>query len=98
VTRWRVSVPSSTHLAAGSENETGAAAESARTIETVETNPFFRDAFNRTRCLIPVSGYFEWQDTPDGKQPCYFTERDGSLPLLPPASGTSGKIDRPESG
>ena len=26
--------------------------------ETVETKPFFRDAFKRTRCLIPVSGYY----------------------------------------
>jgi putative SOS response-associated peptidase YedK len=24
--------------------------------ETVTTKPFFRDAFKRTRCLIPVSG------------------------------------------
>lgn len=29
--------------------------------ETVETKPFFRDAFKRTRCLIPASGYFEWK-------------------------------------
>jgi hypothetical protein len=49
--------------------------------ETVETNPFFRDAFKRTRCLIPVSGYCEWQDTPTGKQPWYFTARDGSPTL-----------------
>jgi putative SOS response-associated peptidase YedK len=27
--------------------------------------------------LIPVSGYYEWQDTPNGKQPWYFTARDG---------------------
>ena len=26
--------------------------------------------------LIPVSGYYEWQDTPGGKQPWYFTRRD----------------------
>ena len=49
--------------------------------ETVETKPFFRDAFKRTRCLIPMSGYYEWQDTPGGKQPWYFTAADGS-PLL----------------
>ena len=49
--------------------------------ESVETKPFFRDAFKRTRCLIPVSGYFEWQDTPSGKQPWYFTARDGSPAL-----------------
>jgi hypothetical protein len=44
-------------------------------VETVETKPFFRDAFKRTRCLIPASGYYEWQNTPDGKQPWYFTAR-----------------------
>ena len=49
--------------------------------ETVETKPFFRDAFKRTRCLIPMSGYYEWQDTPGGKQPWYFTAREGS-PIL----------------
>jgi len=49
--------------------------------ETGETKPFFRDAFKRTRCLIPVSGYYEWQATPAGKQPWYFTASDGS-PLL----------------
>ena len=31
--------------------------------ETIETKPFFRDAFKRTRCLIPMSGYYEWQNT-----------------------------------
>ena len=45
--------------------------------ETVTTKPMFRDAFKRNRCLIPASGYYEWQDTPDGKQPYYFTRRDG---------------------
>jgi hypothetical protein len=50
-------------------------------VETVETKPFFRDTFGRTRCLIPVSGYYEWQDTPGGKQPWYFTARDGSPAL-----------------
>jgi putative SOS response-associated peptidase YedK len=49
--------------------------------ETVETKPVFRDAFKRKRCVIPISGYYEWQDTPGGKQPWYFTARDGS-PLL----------------
>src|SRR5271156_6446517 len=49
--------------------------------ETVETKPFFRDAFKRTRCLIPASGYYEWQATPGGKQPWYFTARDGSPAL-----------------
>ena len=46
--------------------------------ETIETKPFFRDAFKRTRCLIPMSGYYEWQNKQDGKQPWYFTARDGT--------------------
>jgi putative SOS response-associated peptidase YedK len=45
--------------------------------ETVASKPVFRDAFSRTRCLIPASGYYEWQDTPGGEQPYYFTRRDG---------------------
>jgi putative SOS response-associated peptidase YedK len=49
--------------------------------ETVGTKPVFRDAFKRSRCLIPMSGYYEWQNTPGGKQPWYFTAADGS-PLL----------------
>ena len=48
--------------------------------ETVDTRPFFRDAFKRNRCLIPVSGYYEWHyDEPENKkkkpQPWYFTAR-----------------------
>jgi putative SOS response-associated peptidase YedK len=50
-------------------------------VETVVTKPFFRDAFKKRRCLMPVSGYYEWQATPEGKQPHYFTARDGS-PVL----------------
>jgi putative SOS response-associated peptidase YedK len=49
--------------------------------ETVETKPAFRDAFKRSRCLIPVSGYYEWQNTPSGKQPWYFTAAGGA-PVL----------------
>jgi putative SOS response-associated peptidase YedK len=37
--------------------------------ETVETKPFFGDAFKRRRCLIPVSGYYEWQYLYGPKKP-----------------------------
>jgi putative SOS response-associated peptidase YedK len=49
--------------------------------ESVTTKPAFREPFARSRCLIPMSGYYEWQDTPSGKQPWYFTARDGSPAL-----------------
>ena len=47
--------------------------------ETVAEKPMFRDAFKWRRCLMPASGYYEWRDTPDGKQPLYFTRRDGEV-------------------
>ena len=50
--------------------------------ETVETKPMFREAFKRRRCVIPASGYYEWQDVADGKQPWYFTPREGPIVLI----------------
>ncbi len=47
--------------------------------ETVAEKPAFRSAFRRQRCLIPATGFFEWQTTDDGKQPYNFKLRDGGL-------------------
>ena len=47
--------------------------------DSVAEKPMFRDSFQKRRCLIPASGYYEWQDTPRGKQPYYFTRRDGQV-------------------
>lgn len=47
--------------------------------ETVLEKPAFRTAFRRRRCLIPASGFYEWQTTSAGKQPFYFTPVEGDL-------------------
>src|SRR6266852_1823590 len=47
--------------------------------ETVAEKLMFRDAFRRARCLIPASGYYEWETTPDGKQPHYIASADRSI-------------------
>jgi putative SOS response-associated peptidase YedK len=47
--------------------------------ETVDTKPAYRTAFRRRRCLVPASGWFEWQATPRGKQPWYFRPREREL-------------------
>jgi putative SOS response-associated peptidase YedK len=47
--------------------------------ETVAQKPMFRAAFKRKRCIIPASGYYEWKTTPDGKQPFYFTAKNGPV-------------------
>lgn len=45
--------------------------------ETVADKPAFRSAFRRHRCLIPADGFYEWQATPQGKQPWYFRLASG---------------------
>ena len=40
--------------------------------ETVAVKPFYRSAFKRHRCLIPVSGYYEWQTVGKEKRPWYY--------------------------
>ncbi len=44
--------------------------------ETAAVKPSFRSAFRRRRCLIPADGFYEWQKTPDGKQPFYIRMQD----------------------
>jgi putative SOS response-associated peptidase YedK len=45
--------------------------------ETAREKPSFRNAFRRHRCLIPASGFYEWQRQERGKQPYFVRMRDG---------------------
>jgi putative SOS response-associated peptidase YedK len=46
--------------------------------ETVVTKPAFRSAFRRRRCLIPASGFYEWQQTGSKtQQPWHIFRADG---------------------
>lgn len=47
--------------------------------ETVATKPAYRRAFRTQRCLVPASGFFEWQKLPRDKQPYYFRLSSGDL-------------------
>jgi putative SOS response-associated peptidase YedK len=39
----------------------------------------FRDAFQRHRCIIPASGYYEWLKREDGRQPYFISSADGGV-------------------
>ncbi len=49
--------------------------------ETAHEKPAFRSAFQRRRCVVPISGFYEWQKGEGGKQPWYVTRADEE-PLL----------------
>jgi len=48
--------------------------------ETEAAKPTFRQAFQRRRCIIPASGFYEWQALPGQKtkQPFYLSHQDGT--------------------
>jgi putative SOS response-associated peptidase YedK len=50
--------------------------------ETAGEKPSFRHALKRRRCIVPISGFYEWQRVgaaPTGpKQPYYITAADGN--------------------
>ena len=48
-------------------------------IESVAEMPAFREAFRYRRCLIPASGFYEWQKQGAGKQPYLVSLRGGRI-------------------
>lgn len=44
--------------------------------ETVAEKPSFRTPFKRRRCVVPMLGFYEWQQTPYGKVPYYISGRE----------------------
>jgi putative SOS response-associated peptidase YedK len=47
--------------------------------DSVAEKPMFRAAFRRQRCLVPASGYYEWQSLAGRRQPWYIRPADAPL-------------------
>jgi putative SOS response-associated peptidase YedK len=53
-------------------------------LEGAETKPSFRSAWKQRRCLVPVSGFYEWKvmhgplASKPFKQPFYISRKDGA--------------------
>jgi putative SOS response-associated peptidase YedK len=47
--------------------------------ESLAERPAFRDAFRQWRCLVPASGFYEWQTNAGRKLPWYVRPRDAEL-------------------
>ncbi|WP_158222689.1 SOS response-associated peptidase [Rhodopirellula sp. MGV] len=47
--------------------------------ETAHEKKSFKTPLQRRRCLVPADGYYEWQKTPDGKQPHVIESTSGAV-------------------
>lgn len=50
--------------------------------ETLDKSPAFKTPFRRKRCVVPISGYYEWQRVEDQKQPHYIRPAENNALLL----------------
>lgn len=50
--------------------------------ETLQTKPAFKKPYTRSRCLIPVSGYYEWHEASGRKNPYAITCHEQSIVAL----------------
>jgi putative SOS response-associated peptidase YedK len=62
----------------GFEGFNGQSVMNAR-CETAQEKRMFRDSWRERHCLVPCDGFYEWKDTPEGKQPYRFVQRSRNL-------------------
>ena len=51
-------------------------------IETLREKPAFKDLLEKNQCIVPIDGYYEWQEKGGTKIPYYFYNEDNSMLFL----------------
>lgn len=49
--------------------------------ESIERAPFWKESFQRRRCIVPADAFFEWQQLPQRKKPKYEVSIPGREPF-----------------
>ncbi|WP_366656499.1 SOS response-associated peptidase [Fodinicurvata sp. EGI_FJ10296] len=65
--------------------------------ESVADKPMFRDAFRRSRCLVPMDGFYEWSRLSGPKRPYLIGRADGRMMAVGGLVGERAEPDA-ESG
>jgi putative SOS response-associated peptidase YedK len=62
--------------------------------ETVNRLPSFREAFERRRCIIPATGFYEWEKVGKARIPHLFRSKAGGILGFAPGCGSGGEKGR----
>lgn len=66
--------------------------------ETLAEKPSFREAFAERRCLVLADGFYDWRETPTGKQPYRFEREDRDPFALAGLWEPTGDVAGPTAG
>ena len=64
-------------------------------LETIRTAGSYREPFKRRRCLVPVNGYYEWQEVAGVKYPYFITLQNNAVMAF---AGIYDRWKNPETG
>lgn len=62
--------------------------------ETLEEKATWKGALNKMRCVVPVSGFYEWRGPKGNKQPFAIARKDGGPMLLAGLWSFNDRIDK----
>jgi putative SOS response-associated peptidase YedK len=62
--------------------------------DTIETSKLWKPSFDKWRCVVPASGWYEWSGEKGAKQAWHFTRPDGELLSFAGLYAPAGKLGK----